>query len=651
MFMGQFEENRMCGIAVFFGKTALPKERFVSALKEMDHRGPDSLGLWQNGAGTVSLGHARLSIIDLVTGSQPIGTAEHDLQLVANGEFYDFEQIRKTLEDDGAVFKTKSDSEIALHLYRRLGPSALKQLRGEFAFAIWDERNQQLFAARDRFGIKPLYYAQKDGNLFVASEIKVILKMGFAANWDLESISQVSTGWSLSPTRTAFKGVYQVPPGHFLIATAGEIKIIPYWDFDYPLPDAPQPSEQEAIEIVRSKFEEAVRLRLRADVPVGCYLSGGIDSCAVLGVASKFSPSRIHAFTIQFENPDYDESAIAKRMAESANAHFNPVIVTPRDLADHFAKAVWHAETLFVNTHGIAKYLLSRFVRNSGIKVVLTGEGSDEIFAGYPHFRQDMIRYSQAGGEANAIAESLLKLQTANKVSIGLAMSAGEMPGLAEVTRLLGFSPAHLETNLQAGQATRGLLSEEFKALYPDRDPILTLLRQFDLQRQIRGRDPVHQSMYLWSKTTLPNYILSVLGDRMEMAHSIEGRVPFLDHHLVEAVVKMPVGLKIKGSTEKYVLREATKSVLTEEVYGRQKHPFLAPPAATNLNGPLYELMRDKLSGPALEHAPFYNKKAVLGFLDQLPKMDPMTRSKVDPILTSILSIVILGERYSIGSN
>src|SRR6516162_3077837 len=291
----------MCGIVTVFSNDApVSADLLARATRALHHRGPDGQRQWIAPHHRVGLGHARLSIIDLTTGDQPIANEDEQLHIVVNGEFYDFERQRRDLEKRGHLFQTRSDSEVALHWYEEFGAHCVQQLRGEFAFVLWDEANQSLFAARDRFGIKPLYYAVHDGTLYLASEIKALFVAGVPARWDDESFYQAATGLTM-PDRTLFDGVYQVPPGHYLTATTNGMRILRYWEFYYPPADelgADKRDESAFVEEFASVFEEAVRLRLRADVPVGCYLSGGLDSCATLGFASRNSSSPVQAFTL-----------------------------------------------------------------------------------------------------------------------------------------------------------------------------------------------------------------------------------------------------------------------------------------------------------------------------------------------------------------
>jgi asparagine synthase (glutamine-hydrolysing) len=641
----------MCGIvATLSERGTVDASALEAATRRLHHRGPDAQRCWIAPHRRVGLGHARLSIIDLSTGDQPIANEDERLHIVANGEFYDYERIQRELEGRGHRLRTRSDSEIALHLYEDLGAQCLHQLRGEFAFAIWDEPNQTLFAARDRFGIKPLFYAVHDGTLILASEAKALFAAGVPARWDHASFKQAVSLLVPHQDRTLFAGVSQLPPGHYLLATPGHLQILPYWDFAYPPADLarPQRSDAEYAEAFRDALGEAVRLRLRADVPVGCYLSGGIDSCAVLGLAMRERSDPIRAFTLTFDRAEYDESKIAEEMAARAGAEFNPIPIRQSDLADHFADAIWHSEAMCINAHGVAKYLLSRAVRDAGYKVVLTGEGSDEILGGYPHFRRDVLLYDSGGQDAATVQSLLAELGASNPVSRGLLLPDGESLPLDSVRALLGFAPSWMEAFGTTGFKLHALFAADFAAEFADVDPYRPFLNALDVHGQLAGRPPVNQSLYLWAKTQLPNYVLTMLGDRMEMAHSIEGRVPFLDHRVIELLREFPVAQKIRGMTEKYVLREAARPVLTDTVYARHKHPFTSPPVAHSPEQRLYTLLQDTLRGPTLASIPFYDQAKVVSLLDRLPQLDAGARTAIDPALMMLLSACVLHERFGL---
>ncbi len=643
----------MCGIvAILTKEEPVNPEKLAKATQILHHRGPDGQRQWISPGRKVGLGHARLSIIDLITGEQPLSNEDNQLHVVVNGEFYDFEKIRSDLEKRGHQFKTQSDSEIVLHLYEEYGTQCLHHLRGEFAFVLWDERNQSLFAARDRFGIKPLYYAKIGDSLCFASEAKALFTLGLKPRWDRESYydSQCMIGIPRQD-RSLFEGVNQLPPGHFMLASAAQTKVIRYWDFNYPKQNSSAPlSDKDYAEIVREKFNEAVKLRLRADVPVGCYLSGGLDSCSVLGFAAQHVSQKIKAFTLSFEDQEYDEKTLAEEMSQFSGAEFHPIPLGQSQLADYFSDAIWHSEALCINSHGVAKFLLSRAVRDAGHKVVLTGEGSDEILGGYPHFRRDMLLYNHQGQNSEEVKKMLQELQSGNKVSSGLLLPHGESLPMDSIQKMLGYLPSWCETFSTRAVTFMSLFADNFSKQFENRNVYQAFLNDQDIAGQLQGRDPVNQSLYLWSKTMLPNYILTSLGDRMEMAHSIEGRVPFLDHHLVELIASLPVSQKIRGLTEKFVIRQAAKPLITKNIYERQKHPFLAPPALLSPKGKLYQLMQDTLRGPQLAALPFYDGKKVINMLDQIPSMSATEKTVSDLILTMILSACVLQERFNLGT-
>jgi len=642
----------MCGIVAIYhphGKVSL--ETLSRATARLHHRGPDGQRQWIAPHGRVGLGHARLSIIDLVTGDQPIANEDGRRHIVVNGEFYDFERIQCELGRAGHQLRTRSDSEIALHLYEDLGPQCLHQLRGEYALVLWDEAQQRLFAARDRFGIKPLFYAWHEGALYLASEVKALFAAGVPARWHREALFN-ATVMGYQPTETLYEGISQLPPGHYLLAGPNGMQIHRYWDFDYPLGSGstPKRSDEEWAEAFGEALEKAVRLRLRADVPVGCYLSGGLDSCSVLGLAARHAAEPIRAFTLAFDQAAYDEEAIAREMASLANAEFCPIPIRQADLTDDFADATWHSETLCVNAHGVAKFALSRAVRDAGYKVVLTGEGSDEILAGYPHFRRDMLLYDSDGQDPAAIQSLLADLERSNSVSRGLLLPDGDAASLEGLRRVLGFTPTWMETAAGRMHKMQALWADDFRADFALHEAYHGLMGSLDVRGQLLGRAPVNQALYLWAKTVLPNYILTVLGDRMEMAHSVEGRVPFLDHEVVELICSMPVGLKIRGMTEKFVLREAARPVLTDTVYRRQKHPFLSPPATLNPDDRLHEMMQDALRGSALRRVPYFDQGKVVRLLDRLPGLEPGDQVAIDQILMILLSATVLGERFALAA-
>ncbi len=636
----------MCGIiAIQSQNSAVEPESLQKALGMMRHRGPDGQGVWLSPDGSVGLAHARLSIIDLQGGAQPLASEDGQVQAVVNGEFYDFERIRRRLQERGHRFRTGSDSEILVHLYEEHGLDCLEYLRGEFAFVLWDERRKRLFAARDRFGIKPLYYSVQRSTLRVASEAKALFASGTEAAWDPESFFHAATLQYVLPQRTLFRNVRQLPPGHYLLQEEDTLRTARYWDLDYPREKADGPaSEAEQIDRFRAGLEEAVRLRLRADVPVACHLSGGLDSSAVLGFAARLSSAPVHCFTVSFDTAPYDELAIAAETARRAGAVLQEVRVSQEDLVECLPEAVSFCEGLAINGHLPAKFLLSRAIRRAGYKVVLTGEGSDEILAGYAHLRRDLMV-----GESDTPDEGgvLKRLAATNTVSAGIMLPHGDGLPLESVRSRLGFVPTFLEAKATFGHRMRQVLSEDFLAEHGGRDAFADLLAATDVEGQLSGRSRVDQSLYLWNKTALANYILRTLGDGTEMAHSVEGRVPFLDHPLAGLIREMPMSMKVRGGVEKYVLREAARPVLTDTVYRREKHPFLAPPLCRFSNPQVGARLEEQLRtlAPAV---PFFDGRKLRQWLDRLPTLSPQERAAADPVLMTVLCTGILQQRLGL---
>lgn len=630
----------MCGVFAIYSRESNVSELSLSnAIKSLYHRGPDNQNIWIARDRKVGLAHARLSIIDFNTGEQPISNEQQNCHIVVNGEFYDFEKIRYSLQQKGYKFKTSSDSEIALHLYQQKGIKCLEDLRGEFAFCIYDENNKTLIAARDRFGINPLYYTEYNGKLYIGSEIKSLLAAGVPSTWDTNSYFSRAF---IYRDQSLFKGVQQVPPGHYLIATPSGIRIHKYWDLNYPQEaQESKASESSVVESLRSKLLESVQTRLRSDVPVGVYLSGGVDSCAILGMASQLMDDKIDSFTLSFDDKGYDEGAIARRMAKHANSNHHEIKVSQDDIADNFIESIRYSETYCMNPHGVAKFLLSRYVQSLDFKVVLTGEGADEVFAGYSTFRNDVIK--ESGLASSKINQA--KLSNKNIVTKGIEFSENE-GDTSFIKNRLGCVPSWIYPQMQLHQQMSSFFTE---VTYSPEQAVNQYLNEIDYA-QIKGINNVHKAMYTLSKTMLPNYVLMTLGDRMEMAHSLEGRVPFLDHKVVEYVTQLPMKYKIKNMQEKYILREAVKPFIIDEVYKRQKHPFFAPPSVLNPKAKFHELVQDTLRSNMLNDVPFLDSKKVHQFLDDLPNTPESQWAGAEAILMEIMSLVSLQHHFKLSA-
>ena len=655
----------MCGIAAILSRNGpVDAEALRRATHALRHRGPDAERTWVSPSGRIGLGH-RLLVINDPDGHQPIASEDGRLHIIVNGQFYDFRRIRAELEAKGHRFRTRSDSEIALHLFEDQGAGCLEHLRGQFAFVIWDEETGNLFAARDRFGLKPLFYAEHDGALYLASEAKALFAAGLPRAWDESGVYH----WLLAcpdERRSLFEGIRQVPPGHLLRAGSGAVRLQRYWD----LPASPRRRKMRryrsapgdsgftatrgpsglphaltfprAVEHARALTEEAIRLRMVAGVPVGCLISGGLDSSSVLAVAATCTDDPVAAFTVGFERSEFDESDGAREAAAAANADHTVVMLGDADLADHFADAVWHAETLQFNTHGAARYLLSRGVREAGYRSVLAGEGADEAFFGYEFLRA--AAGASRGGFRPAkilrILSGLLRSPRRHHPTL-----AAISPWLARLALLLPAAPS-LFTRLSGGLGLiQSVCSRDFLRGFDGYDPYRTYYRRCKEAAAISRREPARQLLYLWLHSIFANYHMA--ADRLDMAHGVEVRLPFLDHHLFEHLNRLPLALLTDHPREKHLLREAMRPHIPAPVYDRVKRPFMAP-SAVGTAGPLHDFLQDTLRGEALRAVPFVDAAAVGGILDGLPRLADRDRGSVDSLLLMLASVAVLQERWGL---
>lgn len=648
----------MCGITGYWNPAGFnndSQQALKPMIQIMCHRGPDGIGEHIDPRRGLALGHSRLSIIDLHTGAQPLRSEDGSLTLVANGEFYDYKRLRSLLMARGHRFKTKSDSEIALGLFKEEGIQCLRHLRGEFAFALHDQREECLYLVRDRFGIKPLFYTEVNGQLIFGSEIKCLLahpdvKAGFDPRAVIHQLMQV-----MVPGTSAFKGIKAVKPGHYLkvYQEGGRLRIENhrYWDMEFPTLDERRSSDGEAADSIRTvqeKLAEAVALRLEADVPVGCYLSGGIDSCSILGLASGAQQSAVKAFTISFDNDEYDEASIAREMAASVGAEQDILNLTADELyGENYAKVAFHAERTFYNTLGVAKWCMSKHVYESGYKTVVTGEGADELFGGYPFFKKDMFLHG-INDEPEDIRAGLRKaLDETNALFKGAILAENDLVHPAFVD-LMGFTPSWIQPWMATLELARPLLSKDYQDATADYDPIAAIAETLDPSK-IEGRHPLDKVQYTWSRTMLEGQILNWGGDRVDMANSMESRPAFLDHHLAEAALRIPPNQRIRGNTEKWVLREAMKGILPEVLYKRQKFAFMAPPAHTDPKKMKHvKRIWDQYCNPdAIRAAGIFDETALNEFLKSYETgADRVNLTRQDALLNHIMGLQILHQKF-----
>ncbi|HZD53395.1 MAG TPA: asparagine synthase (glutamine-hydrolyzing) [Woeseiaceae bacterium] len=648
----------MCGIAgVMHDDRSRPVERetLVAMAAILHHRGPDGHGCAiREGIG---FGHSRLTIVDLdpERGRQPFVSADERFMLSKNGELYDYQRLRANLTAQGARFRTKVDSELILHLYPRLGfREMLPFLRGEFAFALYDAQEDALFLARDRFGVKPLYWTRTAHGVVFGSELKALfahpdVRRAFEPAGLYHQLMQ-----TMVPGTTAFAGIHQIKPGHYLEVRRrdGRLQVLDhrYWDMPFPVAGGPRGVEDERpyIDTVRQHLVDAVHLRLQADVPVGCYLSGGIDSCSIMGLAAAARQGPVMAFTIGFDTDEYDETAVAAEMARATGAQQEVLRIESDQLYDHFVETLWHTERSIYNTLGVAKLLMSRRVREVNYKVVLTGEGSDELFAGYPALRRDFILHGLHDLPADERDEWASLLARSNERFRG-AMLAEDAVDEPAFEALIGFTPSCLQPWLAAGRRVPALLHPEHRRALEPYEPGRAIAEALN-EDALRGRNPLDQAQYVWIKTMLEGQILTWGGDRVDMANSMEARPAFLDHHLAEYAATLPASLRIRGRTEKYVLREAMKGLLPERLYGREKVAFMAPPAHSDLDkwSAMRRLADEFLSDGAIDTAGLLDRDGVRDVfeLHEAPGTTPATRIQLDAVINHMLSVQILHKHF-----
>lgn len=542
----------MCGIVSFVSAGAVDPDRLNQATDSLTSRGPDGRGTWLDSDRRVGLGHRRLAIVDAPAGQQPFVNEAGSVRAVVNGELYDFQQQRRQLQALGHVFHTGCDSEVVCHLYEEHGLDFVHYLRGEFAILLWDGR--RLVAVRDPFGIKPLCYARREQEWWFASKARALWAAGCDRGWDAGAFWQAASTQYTLPDQTLFAGVRQLPPGHLAVLENGQLRLSRYWN---PRSQAVDPEE------FLPRLQAAVLERLPHGMPAALQLSGGIDSAAVVALATAHRAD-LKAFTVSFDQASHDEFALAAQVAERCGVPLERIDLTAADLLALLPEAVVASEGLAVNAHLAAKFALDKRIHEGGYKVVLTGEGADEVLLGYPHFRQDLASSQE---ERRAITAS-------NPIAAGIMVTSGGGLSLAAVLSRLGAVPAFLDAKAALGAKIHSCLRADFVAENSETDAFSTMVNFAPLPEG----DVLEQASELWNRSALANYILHTLGDGCEMAHSLEGRLPFLDGSLAQWLRGLPQDCKIRQGREKFILRESLRAFLPASVVERQKQPFMAPP-------------------------------------------------------------------------
>lgn len=565
----------MCGIAGVYhhtqGNFALPA--LEEGLSLMANRGPDGTGTYQDEE--LLLGHRRLAVIDLKTGDQPIANEDRSVWVVCNGEIFNYIELREGLKGRGHAFSTTCDIEVLVHLYEEHGTNFLEHLNGQFALALWDKKAHRLVLARDRFGICPLFYTHRGESLVFSSTVKAMLPLVGKPGIDPKGLCQVFTFWNTVAPRTVFTGISQLRPGECMVLEPGSKKTFLYWDISFPAAGAHDvASRDEAAEGIREILDDAVAIRLRADVPVGAYLSGGLDS-SILTALVKGHARSMETFSVSFADPAYDESPFQLAMGKRLGTRHHAARISPGDIAEVFPQVVWQTETPVLRTAPAPMYLLSKLTRGCGIKVVLTGEGSDELFGGYDIFKEAKIRRFWARIPASKLRPLLLfRLYPYSPVQ--MKRSGGLLVSFyrTDLQRTDHFGYSHLPT-WRNTSFIADFLRDELRDELRGYDPVEELEAQ--ISPDFPSWHPLNQAQYLEMKLLLSGYLLSSQGERMAMANSVEGRYPFLDHRLAAFAARIHPSLKLRGLKEKYVLKKAFEKTLPPEIFSRVKQPYGAP--------------------------------------------------------------------------
>ena len=564
----------MCGIGGIANLSAVEPpsrealERMAAAL---DHRGPDDRGVYRDAGG--GLAHTRLSIIDLDGGHQPLCNEDGSIWCAFNGEIFNYLELRAELVERGHRFRTRSDTEVIVHAWEQWGEGALERMSGQWAFALWEPGPRRLTLSRDRLGIRPLYHAVHAGRVIFASTVRALFagEPALSRELDPDGIDETFTFWSVVPPQTVFRGVSELEPGHVRIYQGDRVRDRAYWTPRFPGSFAG--SIDDAAEAVDAALERATALRmLRADVPVGCYLSGGLDSSLTAAMALAARGEGFHTFSLRFADAEYDEGRYQQQMVERLGSIHHEVIVERADIARVFPEVIAHTERPILRTAPAPLFLLSERVRDAGIKVVLTGEGADEVFAGYDLFREGKIRRFWARRPESQLRPLLLerlypymrrspvRQRAMARSFFGIGLEAWREPGFAHQTRW------------RTTAALKRLLSPEMAT---GRDPIAALGASFPAE--LASWSPLAQDQYLEMRTLLAGYLLSSQGDRMLMSHSIEGRFPFLDRDVVELASTLPDRYKLPVLDEKHVLKRIARRRVPAEILDRKKQPYRAP--------------------------------------------------------------------------
>jgi asparagine synthase (glutamine-hydrolysing) len=618
----------MCGIVgyVDLNRAGRVEERILDEMANaLIHRGPDSRGYFVDANG--GIGTRRLRIIDLETGDQPLFNEDRSLVLSCNGEIFNYRELRSDLEKRGHSFRTKTDVEVLVHLYEDHGVGFLNKLNAQFALAIYNRNDGTLFLARDQFGICPLFYTVVDGFFIFASEIKAILKHpSVSREVNLTGLDQVlSLPGAISP-QTMFRNIHSLPSGHYVVVRNNDVSVREYWDLDYPLESEATDGKPESYyaETLRDRLEQSVRYRLQADVPVGFFLSGGLDSSLIAAMIRRVSPDvQRHSFSISFSDERLCEAKYQRLVSDSVGSIHHEIPFNDADIALRLKDVVYHSECPLKETYNTASLALSRETRKTGVTVVLNGEGSDELFAGYVGYRFDKGRNSDNKSQDldTILGDELREKFWGDK---DLNYEKDEYP-FREIKQAL-YAPA-------VSARMHEFDCSNFPVINKDR---------------LRGRHPLHKRSYLDFKLRLGHHLIADHGDRMTMANSIEARYPFLDIDLIEFCRQIPPDLKLNGFTEKYILKKAAGDLIPRQIVEREKFGFVAPGSPALLQQKI-EWVYDMLSYERIKRQGYFNPDTVEFLKKQYSQKDfKLVLTLDDDLLIVVLTFGLFLELFDL---
>ena len=632
----------MCGICGILSikESIIPsKDAVKKMMGALTHRGPDSSGYYIDHR--AALGHTRLSIIDLQTGAQPLSNEDETIWLTFNGEIYNYIELRDELAAKGHIFRTKSDTETIVHAWEEWGTQCFSKFNGQWAIAIWDTKNRELILSRDRLGIRPLYYTVTNEKILFASEVKAIFTdNSIERAFSSEGLAEIFTFWSPVAPVSTFRGINELEPGYYAVIKGKRIERKPYWSIEFPVRNSIKPKFEECVAELKNLIISSAKLRFeRSDVPVGAYLSGGIDSSITASIITKYTNADLKTFSLRFEENEFDEGYYQNEMADRLGTNHHSIVVSDRDIGLVFPEVIKNTERPILRTAPAPLFLLSKLVRSSGHKVVVTGEGADEVLAGYDIFREAKVRRMIAEDP-----DTQENIELISRLYPWMKRTPGKAPAFAKsfFSRDLNLVDPALShrPRWNTSSAIKKILNSDLALSMDSYNPATTILNK--LPEKHNRWEHLSRAQWLEYTTLLSGYILSAQGDRMLMGNSVEGRFPFLDYRLVDFANNLPAEYKLSGLTEKYILKEAFKDLIPDSILNRPKQPYRAPDAISFYGGHKLDWLEEITDNCTIENAGVFNPAAVEKLISKCKKKKGMNMSNSDNMMiTAVLSTLL----------